>query len=257
MTFCALIEVKGMDIIMKNILIIEDDKYQRKNLKTILLEVDKISNIYEAEDKLNALDICNKVSIDLFYVDVSLRDSSGIDFCLELRKIEKYEFSWIVFLTTHIQYMIEAFKEIHCYDYMLKPYDKEDLIRLTEKLISSTQITDLSEKKRKHLVLKISKHISVKIFADEIIFIEIRLRTCTIHTKKGKYEIKGLSLNKILRLVDCDDIVQCHKSFIVNINYIERIERLSSTLYEIYFNDYNEKAFLGYKFKNVIMDRFK
>ena len=242
---------------MKNILIIEDDKYQRKNLKNILSEVDKNLKIYEAEDKFHALDICNKVSIDLFYVDVSLQNSSGIDFCLELRKIEKYEFSWIVFLTTHIQYMIQAFKEIHCYDYLLKPYEKKDLIKLTKKLISTTQIDDLSEKERKHVVLKISKYISAKIFIDEIIFIEVKLRTCTVHTKKIKYEIKGFSLNKILELINCNDIMQCHKSFIVNINYINRIESLSSTLYEIYFNHYKEKAFLGYKFKNTIMDRFK
>lgn len=242
---------------MKNILIIEDDKYQRKNLKNILSEVDKNLNIYEAEDEFHALEICNKVSIDLFYVDISLQDSSGIDFCLELRKIQKYEFSWIVFITTHIQYMIKAFKEIHCYDYLLKPYDKKDLIKLTEKLISDTQIADLSEKERKHVVLKISHCISVKIFIDEIIFVEVILRTCIIHTKNRKYEIKGFSLNKILELINCDDIMQCHKSFIVNINCINRIENLSSTLYEIYFNDYKEKAFLGYKFKNVIMDRFK
>ncbi|NFG63086.1 LytTR family DNA-binding domain-containing protein [Clostridium sp. CMCC3677] len=242
---------------MKNILIIEDDIYQRKNLKDILSEVDKNLNVYEAEDEVHALDICNKVSIDLFYVDVSLQDSSGMDFCLKLRKIQKYEFSWIVFITTHIQYMIEAFKEIHCYDYLLKPYEKKDLIKLTKKLICTTQIDDLSEKERKHIVLKISNCISAKIFLDEIVFIEVRLRTCTVHSKKGKYEIKGLTLNRILSLINCDDILQCHKSFIVNINYIDRIERLSSTLYEIYFNNYKEKAFLGYKFKNVIMNKFK
>jgi len=153
--------------------------------------------------------------------------------------------------------MIEAFKEIHCYDYLLKPYEKKDLIKLTKKLISATPINDLCEKERKHIVLKISNYISAKIFVDDIIFIEIKLRTCTVHTKKRKYEIKGLTLNKILELIDCYDIMQCHKSFIVNINCIDRIESISSTLYEIYFNDYNENAFWGYKFKNILMDRFK
>lgn len=241
---------------MKNILIIEDDKYQRKILKNILYEANKKLNIYEAEDKSQALDICSKVSIDLFYVDITLNESSGIDFCLELRKIKKYEFTWIVFVTTHVQYMIEAFKEVHCYDYLLKPYEKEDVIRLTKKLISNTTINDLSENKRKHIVLKISNCISVKIFINEIMFIEVQLRTCTVHTKKRKYEIKGVSLNKMLKLINCDYIVQCNKSFIVNINYIDRIEGISSTLYEICFKDYDEKALLGYKFKNVIFDKF-
>ncbi|WP_242824766.1 LytR/AlgR family response regulator transcription factor [Clostridium botulinum] len=110
---------------MKNVLIIEDDNYQRKNLKNMLLEIEEDFNIYEAEDKLDALEICNKVLIDLFYVDVSLQNSSGIDLCKDIRKIKKYKFSWIVFITTHVQYMITAFKEIHCYDYILKPYEKK------------------------------------------------------------------------------------------------------------------------------------
>ncbi len=74
---------------MKNVLIIEDDNYQRKNLKNMLLEIEEDFNIYEAEDKLDALEICNKVLIDLFYVDVSLQNSSGIDLCKDIRKIKK------------------------------------------------------------------------------------------------------------------------------------------------------------------------
>lgn len=242
---------------MKNILIIEDDKYQRENLKNILYETNKNLNIYEAEDTYKALDICNKVSIDLFYVDITLNESSGIDFCLELRKIKKYEFTWIVFVTTHVQYMIKAFKEVHCYDYLLKPYEKEDVIKLTQKLLFAKLMDNLPEKERNYIVLKISSCISVKIFIDEIIFIEVQLRTCTVHTKKRKYEIKGISLNKLLKLINCDYVVQCNKSYIVNINYIDRIEGISSTLYEICFIDYDEKALLGYKFKKVIFDKFK
>ncbi|MPN36597.1 Transcriptional regulatory protein BtsR [bioreactor metagenome] len=119
---------------MKNILIIEDDERQRINLKKIISENDVV--IYEAQDKDEALDICNKVCIDIFLVDIVLKSSSGLDFALEIRKINKYELSWIIFITTHREYLTEAFKQVHCYDYIIKPYDKEEILSTIRKLIS-------------------------------------------------------------------------------------------------------------------------
>lgn len=241
---------------MRNILIVEDDKSQREVLKKMLQEADEGLNIYEASNKSEGLDICSNISIDIFYIDVHLGDSSGIDLALEIRKIKRYEFSWMVFITTNVQYMLKAFKEIHCYDYILKPYEKKAIVELTRKLIAGTYMSNAVVNERGSAVFEIRKGINVKIYVDEIIFIETNIRTCTIHTKKRKYEIKGLSLKSALELINGEDIIQCHKSFAVNINEVRKVEGISSKVYEIYFKDYEEKAFLGYKFKNIFMERF-
>lgn len=241
---------------MKSILLVEDDINQRQNLKKMLQEIDCNLKIYEAQDKDEALEILNNEVIELFFIDISLKNSSGLDLALELRKIPKYEFSWIVFLTTHVQYMLKAFKEIHCYDYIIKPYEKDEVIKLAKKLLSSTYINNITIDQRKYVVFEINKGISVRIYVDEIIFIEMSLRTCIVHTRQGKYEIKRLTLKKALELIDCNDIIQCHKSFAVNINYINRIESISSRLSNIYFDNYDKTALLGYMFKNIVEERF-
>ncbi|WMJ79422.1 LytTR family DNA-binding domain-containing protein [Clostridium sp. MB40-C1] len=242
---------------MKTILLVEDDIKQRRNLKIMLKETNDNLKIYEAHDKDEALKIANKVFINLFFIDVFLESSSGLDLALELRKISNYKFSWIVFLTTHVQYMIQAFKEVHCYDYILKPYKKEDVIKLTKKLLSATYMVNAPADGKKYVVFEIRKGFSVKIYIDQIIFIEVNLSICTIHTKQGKYKIKRLSLKKALKLIDCQDIIQCHKSFAVNINYIKKIESISIKLNSISFDNYDEKALLGYKFKNILEEKFK
>lgn len=240
---------------MKPILLVEDDINQRQNLKKMLEEIDCNLKIYEAQDKDEALEILNNETIELFFIDISLKNSSGLDLALEIRKIPKYEFSWIVFLTTHVQYMIKAFKEIHCYDYILKPYEKDEVIKLTKKLISGTHRNNILINERKYVVFEVNKGISTRIYVDEIIFIEVSIRTCIIHTKQGKYEMKKLSLKKALELIDCDDIIQCHKSFAVNINYIKRVESISGRISNIHLDNYGEKALLGYMFKNIVMER--
>jgi LytTr DNA-binding domain. len=64
-------------------------------------------------------------------------------------------------------------------------------------------------------------------------------------------------LKKILQLIDCNYIVQSHRAFAINTNYIYKIEKLDVKLSEVYFNECSKTAFLGYKFKNSIMSEFK
>jgi DNA-binding LytR/AlgR family response regulator len=238
-----------------NILIVEDDKIQRQNLKKMIQGIDKRLTIYEAEDKDEALKISSDNSIDVFYIDIGLKNSSGLDLAIELRKLHKYEFSWIIFLTTHLEYITQAFKKVHCYDYILKPYDKQELIHMSKRIVLRTG--NNTKRKRKYAIFDLKNGVFVKIYVDEIIFIEVNIRTCTIHTINGKYEVKGLSLKESLKLTDSEDLIQSHKSFVVNINYIIKIKKLSIKSYELFFKNYEQSAFLSCKCKDLIMERFK
>jgi DNA-binding LytR/AlgR family response regulator len=240
-----------------NVLIVEDDKIQRKSLKKTIQQLDKDINIYEAEDKDEALGIISKNNMDIFYIDISLKSSSGLDFAMELRQISKYEFSFIVFLTTHIEYITQAFKQVHCYDYILKPYDMADIVNMTNRFILQEDKTKDNPKDKSYVVFEVKKGINMKIYVDDIIFIEVNLRICMIHTVNGVYKINRLALNKIVKLINCSNIIQCHKSFAVNTNFIREIENVDSKLSEIYFENYDKNALLGYKFKNTVMGRFQ
>lgn len=240
-----------------NVLIVEDDLLQRKSLKNMIQKIDKDINIYESVDKDEALVITSKNNIDVFYVDICLNSSSGVDFAIELRKIHKYEFSFIIFLTTHVEYLTKAFKEVHCYDYILKPYDMSDVVNMTKHFKSHIENINEKTEVKRYIVIEVKKGVNVKIYVDETIFIEVNLRKCMIHTVNGIYQVNNLALSKILKIINCNNIVQCHKSFAVNINYIKKIENVDSKLSEIYFENYDKNVPLGYKFKNTIIERFQ
>lgn len=242
---------------MINILIVEDDSKQRENIVKMIQGIDESLNIYEAESKEEAIKILEETFIDFFYIDISLKNSSGLELAFEIRKTEKYKFNWIIFITTHIQYMLQAFKEIHCYDYIIKPYDKEEVIKMTKELIEGSHIYNEQENKDKQVIFDLKNNISIKLNIDEIIFIEVNFRMMTMHTKNGSYEVKKLSLSKALEMINCDNIVQSHKSFVINTSHIKKIESISSKLWEINFSYCEEKAFLSYKFKDIVMERFK
>ncbi|MDF2504697.1 response regulator transcription factor [Clostridium sp.] len=202
---------------MKNILLAEDDMKQCENLRKMLHMIDTKINIYEAEDKNEALEISKDVHIDLFFIDISLKSSSGLDLAFELRKMSEYEFTWLVFLTTHVEYLSQALKQVHCYDYIVKPYNKDEIINMVKKFSLHSQNSNNSVKE------------------DE----------------------RKLSLKKVLELINCDYIIQSHKSFLVNIKYINGINKVNSRLSEICFENCDKIALLGYRFRNDVLEKLE
>ncbi|WP_143760811.1 response regulator, partial [Clostridium haemolyticum] len=117
---------------MYSILIVEDDEFQRASLKKMLESLNKTFNIYEASNALDAFNLAKDVEINLFLVDIELEESTGLDLANKLRTVSKYKFTWIIFLTTHIEFLTEAFKKVHCYDFILKPYNKDKIVNMVK-----------------------------------------------------------------------------------------------------------------------------
>lgn len=248
---------------MYSIMLVEDDYMQREILKKMILSIYEFIKIYEADSENSALEIIEENYINMFLIDISLKESSGLDLAINIRRIPKYEFSQLVFLTTHMDYMLQAFKQTHCYDYILKPYSKVEVQAMLNKLIGN-EINNLNDKddklkkdKDKELVIKIRNGIYVAIKIDEILFIEVNGRDCEINTVSGIYTYSNISLKKVLKLINCEYLIQSHKAFAINKKYILKIERLDVKLSTIYFNKYSRTALLGYKFKNNIISEFK
>lgn len=233
---------------MFKILIVEDDITQRKNLIKIIEDMDIEAEILHADSKESALEILEKQTIDIFLVDVKLNNSNGLDLAKSIRQIEIYRLTWIVFLTTHLDFMLQAFKEIHCYDYILKPYKKDKIVDTLNTLLSDEKERDDSFDK-KYISFE-SDGVMIRIPVDEIYFIEVRLRTCMVYSETGVYTINRTSLKKVLSMVDSEDIIKTHKSFAVNVKKVHKLEKVSRGCWEIDFYGYDEKALLATTYKD-------
>ncbi|MBN1038404.1 DNA-binding response regulator [Clostridium botulinum] len=240
---------------MYSIILVEDDYMQRNILKKMILSEYEFVKIYEAESETEALGMIKNNNINIFLIDIDLKESSGLDLALKIRDIHKYEFSQIIFLTTYIEYLTQAFKQIHCYDYVLKPYNKDNIILILGKIIFHEN--EINKKKEKEVVISLKNGIYVGVEIKDIVFIEVKLRHCEVHTVNSVYVANHISLKKIMDLINCKYIVQSHRGFLVNINYIHKIEKIDTKLSEIYFNKNDKTALLGYKFKNKIISEFK
>lgn len=236
---------------MMNILLLEDDKLQREYLAKIIEKNYIDIRIYEAGTISKASSILKEKQIDLFLVDINLPDGSGLEFIKKVREVPKYNLTGVVFITSQVVQIIDAFKNTHCYDFLIKPYNVDDIKRIID-IFYNQRSNEV--KNRDFIVVPLEGGISVKVYEDDIVFIEYFKRRCIIHTKKYNHQCKILSLSKISQMIKSESIIQSHKSYLVNIKYIEKIEKVYSKGWEIYFSVIKEVAPLSSSYRNELLE---
>lgn len=237
-----------------NILLVEDEKIQRQGLASIIKNNFIDVRVYEADSMREAIKIINNKNIHLFFIDIHLKDSSGLELAKKIREFEEHALTGIVFVTGEIVHIIEAFKNIHCYDFIVKPYKEEEIIRIVNIFLNFTPLKSIKE--GKFTFIDIDSNIMVKLYHNDIIYIEYLDKYCKIHTINGVYNIKT-SLAKIIKKLDSDEIIQTHRAFAVNLNYIIEIQKNYDKVWNIRLRGVTQTALLSYTYRQAFLRRVK
>ncbi len=216
---------------MQNILILEDNDMQRQALAALTKKIVPAARIFQAADISNAYTAALNNHINLFLLDVILNtdspnDSSGYLFAKKIRNFDEYTLTPIVFTTTINGLMLQAFRSIHCYDYLVKPIRE---IQLKE-ILYDTLIKGSHQEVRDQKVTLRSKGIIYSILLHDILYVETKLRKLYIHTIKEALEFPYMSLSSVLELLDDSRFIQCHRAIIVNKDYIETFNIANRTI---------------------------
>ncbi|NLN87038.1 MAG: response regulator transcription factor [Syntrophomonadaceae bacterium] len=231
------------------------------NLLMVLADNDEAQKIYEvlrgskchfdcycAHNAPEALKMLDENKMELIILDADLRDGSGLELAQQIRRLACYQFTWIIFLSRDNQYEVEAYRKIRCYDFVVKPYH-EELLLATVEMLSRYKITDVSEDDRVVVTFK-HRDSYLRIPARDILYFEVFGNNSTLYTYTEEYLLKKMSLRRI-KLMLPKYFVQCHKSFIVNRNYIESIQK-GPYGWEIRLKDYDRAVPSGDKYKGNI-----
>lgn len=214
---------------MIHVLILEDDMESLKALEKILTDyshsicVHTSSSIHEARKLLD-----EDTKYGLFLLDVNLNgdnheDIGGILFGREIRERFCYTFTPIVMVTAVGAMEMQAYRELHCYQYIMKPFQKEQVIEVVRKVLEK-------EKQEKPPVVVVKKDgINYQVKCDNIRYIEAIHRGIRIHMKNGDWDIPYIGLKQILQKVPKDMFLQCHRVFVVNkqeVEYYDTVNRV-------------------------------
>lgn len=238
-----------------NILVVEDNHYERENIVRLLESISKEFNILQASTGEEGLSLLKNFEIDLFILDIQLPDMSGMKTAEKIRQIPKYEFTFMIFITTHIQLQLSAFKQVHCYDFLEKPYKKNEFIEIITRLSKGIYKQKQIELAREEIQLQM-KDCTIKIYTDEILFIESERRNCKVYTKTKEYSVKNMTIKNTLEILPKDNFMQTHKSYIINLEQIYQLEKTEKNSWLVHFKECPYTAFVSNNFKNEFVGRF-
>lgn len=77
----------------------------------------------------DAFDWAGKHHIDLFILDIQLPDYRGTELGKHIRAMPEYRFTPILFTTELGGEELAAYREIKCYDFLIKPFTQEQFLR--------------------------------------------------------------------------------------------------------------------------------
>ncbi|MBQ1194459.1 MAG: response regulator transcription factor [Lachnospiraceae bacterium] len=207
---------------MINILILEDQKDSREALYKMIasygradeIEIDSAATFMEAEEFLN-----NNKTYNGFFIDINLNpedeeDKSGIEFARLLRQNRKYEFTPVIMVTSIASLEMTAFREIHCYQYIVKPYDKKTVEDVIRKIVMHDKVAE-----EKYIIVK-KDGINYKIKCDAIQYVQAITRGIQIKLTKEMIKVPYLTIKEFMKKVSPDDFIQCHRMYVVNKKHI-------------------------------------
>jgi DNA-binding LytR/AlgR family response regulator len=201
-----------------NCIIVDDEPAARNGLAEDIKDIGFITVCGLAANAFEALDLINKLSPDLIFLDVDMPVLSGLDF-LRLIKVKPM----VVITTAYPQYALDGYDH-GVVDYLLKPISLERLAIACDKALQlhSYRNQSLSENiPPGHFFIKCNGKME-RIDFNEILYIEAANNYIFIHTNSKRYMVYR-TLKGIAGQLPQNKFVRVHKSFIVARDQIQQV----------------------------------
>jgi two-component system LytT family response regulator len=211
------------------IIIVDDEPLARSIIKEYLQNHPEMELVAECGDGFEGVKAIQQLQPDLIFLDIQMPKINGFEM-LEL--IE--EPPAVIFTTAFDEYAIHAF-ESHAVDYLLKPFSRERFDKAISKwkqinkTVSAKQhLTPLLESvsnspsEQHRVVVKLSGKIKI-IPVDDIHYLEAADDYVKIHTKEGAF-LKNKTMGHFETVLNKNQFVRTHRSFMVNVTEITRID---------------------------------
>lgn len=208
---------------MINVIAIDDEPLALQLVTGYIEKTPSLKLIGSFDNPVDASDFLRDNHVDIIFLDIQMPDLSGIEFSRIIGKGPK-----IIFTTAFEKYAIEGYK-LEVVDYLLKPFSYEEFLAAVNKAVRLIKLEDKAlqkvEANDEFLFLKSDYKIK-RINFNDILFIEGLKDYVKVHIQNNPRPLLSLStLKQIETKLPAGKFMRVHRSFIVNLDKIDTIER--------------------------------
>ena len=226
-------------------IIVDDERLARLQLRELLSHFEIIKVIAEADDVPSAVKIVNDLQPELIFLDIQMPGESGFDLLQQINSLPK-----IVFVTAFDQYAIRAF-EVNALDYLLKPINPQRLAQAVARLSGDRQ-EDFAETVKP---LEYDDYLFIAV-GEQAEFIKVSSIVCIradgvyseVLIKDGRKIVLHKSLKQWLKQLPAKHFVQIHRSTVINLEDVERVEQWFNYSYRVYLRNIKEPLVMSRRF---------
>ena len=238
----------------RHALIVDDERLARRELRTLLEEAhaEAIDIVGEADSVSSAARVAHATNADVVFLDIQLAGETGMDL-LPLLSADVD----VVFVTAHDEYTLRAF-EVNALDYLLKPVAPERL-GVTVRRLAAQQPPPPPRESFTYddrLFLRLGDERAFVLVRD-IMAIEAQGDASTlIVAPHAVRKPSGKSLREWEQRLPARQFVRIHRSTIVNLEHVERLERSSQASQLVYLRGLAEPLTMSRRFGAKLRERF-
>ncbi|MGN6800452.1 MAG: LytR/AlgR family response regulator transcription factor [Ginsengibacter sp.] len=206
---------------MLKVILIDDERLARSELRRMLNEFSDVEIIGEAANAAEGIEKIETLNPDLIFLDIQMPGKTGFDMLGQLDKAP-----YVIFVTAYDEYALKAF-DVNALDYLMKPVEPQ---RLAEALMKVRQKTEEEILSYNRGVLSETDQVFVK-DGERCWF--VRLSDVRLFESVGNYAKVFFGTNKPLILkslnaleerLDEKVFFRANRKHIINLRMIEKIE---------------------------------
>lgn len=231
-------------------IIVEDEPLAAEILAEYIEMTPFLTLTHTCADAIKALDVVHNHPVDVIFLDINLPKLSGLEFIKTLRRQPR-----VIVTSAYHEFAVEGF-DLQVTDYLLKPIEFSRFTKAVNKLLLPQRLSEAQAAAntpskpagpaRPFYFFTVSKR-SVKIYLDEILFIESLKDSVSIHTQAKSYNTH-YQLGELEELMRSDNFLRIHRSFLVA---VDKIESFSAAEVEIA----GRTIPIGRSHKDFVMER--
>ena len=194
------------------IAICDDQQVFIDRLKNLITYEEAEIYVFNSGDKL----LMSDINYDIILLDIEMPGTDGLSVAAKL--YQRNRKTLLLFITSHREYSTKGY-EFRAFRYVLKSEPDDFIKRNIQDAINEYKNFDF-------YIIVNYKGKYARILTEQIIYIESYGHTITVHTSDKDY-IGQNKFKDICKLLETHGFIQCHKSYVVNMKYIDTIEKNS------------------------------